>query len=1581
MIASSNFSFKEHQTKQVQLIGQVIASILNPETFNKQMAETLKDGFGLYHVGIYLIDSSGRWAVINEAAGAASQAMIQAGYRLALDDQTAVGRAGQNRQACFVCPVGNSWLPESQSELALPLCISDQVIGVLDIHSTIENAFDQEILSTLQTLADQLALAIDKLNDIESSLHETHLMLDMSRRFSAALNLKDIYAILTKGIVTTGVERCTLYICDEPGLDNLPKRAEVVAVGDVNSNLSSKGIGDSLELANYPVFEDFVRTQEILIIGDIALDERLTAAEQALLQKFGGRSVVVNPLVSRHHVIGLLFIEYRSPHNFSERELALYRTSCNQATIAIEHARQIQRTELALAETQTLYRAGRVLAGAADLQDILRQALIEFVYSLGLDQGGITLITFDRKYGQLMAYLQDGQLQDVEKLRFPLDENQPYQKMLLSGQPFISVDAPNDPRLEGFLSFNQVGLPKSLLEAPMIIHGETIGWIGADAIKEHRHFTQQEIDMARAMADQISIAIQNRRLLEQTERRAEQLKAVAKVGESVSRMLDLREVLNSTVDLIRDRFGFYHVSIFLLDEAREWAVVHASTGKVGKIMVERPHRLQVGSNSIVGFVTANAKPRIVLDVGEDAVHLKNPLLPETRSEMALPLILRGMVIGALDVQSREVNAFSDEDIETLQIMADQLATAIENARLFEQTQRRLLEQATLYNIGTKIGSTLDLKEATDNLVAETAAALNVAECLLTLIEDDDVGYVISDYVDPNSPFVNDQGKRFKLESAADVVKVLTTKQEFIAHIDDSNIEGLTFEYLKRCQGTALALVPVFLRNEVTALLEVYDHTRGRRFTDEDITLLDSIAMQAANAIANARLYQSAQDSQKFMKSIIDQIPDPIFIKDKSHKWIVANRAFAQGLLGRPEEEVIGHTDHDYLPQEEEADWFWAQDNKVFETGQIQETEEPINTSQGQTRILYTRKIPLVDSEGQPEYLIGIVNDITERKQAEETLKAAFERTQSLYRISDALATTTHQQSTAEIVLGEYLRLLKLTEGVLLFLDHTGHYHEAQAMYAKGQPVKPELILPVAEDPIIQHLLKESAPLLIENTRTHPLTKDRRDYWGKARTILAVPLMARDKVVGTLVASSPKAKYTFSPSEIEIGAAVADQLSIWLENRQLLAEAQHRSNLLQTAAEVSRAASSILNANELINTSVNLIRGQFDFYYVGLFLVDEAKEWAVLYAGTGEAGRIQLERKHRLKIGGESMIGWCIQNRQARIALDVGREAVRFQNPFLPDTHSEMALPLISRDEVIGALTVQSTEQGAFSAEDITLLQTMADQLANAIVNARLFAQTQKALSETEALYRITQELLAAHDEETVYRLAIEAIAQTEVHSAAIYMYLDHGDSHLAGQLLEQKAAWTAGSASLFSSGTRFSSADLIIEQLIPQHGALVIEDTTSNDPHLTDPLRRQLILAGVKSLVALPLSTYQSRLGFLIITNTKEGAFTPQQLRFYNTITQQMVIALENLRLLNVSQQRARREEIIREITSKIRGATTVEDILKTTVTELGQVLGVSRGDIALNVNLSPAKTQPKTTKQLQSRSTRKDFKDGQNGQ
>ncbi|MBN1888670.1 MAG: GAF domain-containing protein [Thermoflexales bacterium] len=201
-----------------------------------------------------------------------------------------------------------------------------------------------------------------------------------------------------------------------------------------------------------------------------------------------------------------------------------------------------------------------------------------------------------------------------------------------------------------------------------------------------------------------------------------------------------------------------------------------------------------------------------------------------------------------------------------------------------------------------------------------------------------------------------------------------------------------------------------------------------------------------------------------------------------------------------------------------------------------------------------------------------------------------------------------------------------------------------------------------------------------------------------------------------------------------------------EREQLMARLEHRAVQLQTAAEVSRAASEVLAEEKLLTTSVDLIRDGFDLYYAGVFLVDEAGEYAWLRAGTGEAGRKMLAGQHKLAVEDTSMIGWCVAHRQARIALDVEREAVRFKNPWLPKTRSEMALPLITRGEVIGALTVQSERLDAFSQDDITVMLTMAGQLANAIANARLYMAAQEARSAAEDAWHAAERANRAKSE-------------------------------------------------------------------------------------------------------------------------------------------------------------------------------------------------------------------------------------------
>lgn len=178
---------------------------------------------------------------------------------------------------------------------------------------------------------------------------------------------------------------------------------------------------------------------------------------------------------------------------------------------------------------------------------------------------------------------------------------------------------------------------------------------------------------------------------------------------------------------------------------------------------------------------------------------------------------------------------------------------------------------------------------------------------------------------------------------------------------------------------------------------------------------------------------------------------------------------------------------------------------------------------------------------------------------------------------------------------------------------------------------------------------------------------------------------------------------------------------------------HYTLWLQTAAEVSRAATSILNLDELLNVSVELICSRFDFFYVGLFLIDESGEWAVLRARAEGAGRERLrqgfQQGFQLRVGGETLIGWCTAYGQARTTANTKETLARFDAAVFVETCAEMALPLLTRGHVIGAMYIQSTHLSPFNDEDILTLQTMADQLANAIQNARLY-QELEAYSES-----------------------------------------------------------------------------------------------------------------------------------------------------------------------------------------------------------------------------------------------------------
>lgn len=280
------------------------------------------------------------------------------------------------------------------------------------------------------------------------------------------------------------------------------------------------------------------------------------------------------------------------------------------------------------------------------------------------------------------------------------------------------------------------------------------------------------------------------------------------------------------------------------------------------------------------------------------------------------------------------------------------------------------------------------------------------------------------------------------------------------------------------------------------------------------------------------------------------------------------------------------------------------------------------------------------------------------------------------------------------------------------------------------------------------------------------------YLPLTRSEMALPLAVGAgvdaRVIGALTVQSVE-EAAFSEDDIMALQAMADQLAVAIQNAQLysenarlLAQATRRARLLMAAADVGKGVTSILDLDELLYKMVDIICDAYGFYYAGVFLLDETGEWAVLHAGRGEAGAAMVAEGHKLRIGGHSMIGAAIAERRARIALDVGEEAVFFKNPHLPMTRSEMALPLVvgtgAQAHVIGAVTVQSEQEAAFSEEDISSLQAMADQLAVALHNAHLLRELEEA--HAELVRTKTFEAVATATTEAIHWIGNKALPIT-----------------------------------------------------------------------------------------------------------------------------------------------------------------------------------------------------------------------------
>ncbi|MBN1179037.1 MAG: GAF domain-containing protein [Anaerolineae bacterium] len=373
------------------------------------------------------------------------------------------------------------------------------------------------------------------------------------------------------------------------------------------------------------------------------------------------------------------------------------------------------------------------------------------------------------------------------------------------------------------------GLPDPTTFSPIFVEGigfaMVIGltvvtpWFFQQALAATARANQAAQD-ARAMADQRAEALETANGL--IAARAEAMQAISDIAQEVTAVLSLRDLLVRAVTLISERLGFYHTAVFLLDEAREYAVLRAASSAGGMAMQARGYRVPVDGPSVVSFVVNYGESRIVENAGASAVHFDQPDLPNSQSAIVLPLKARGEIIGALDVQSTTAAAFSPENVIVLQTLTNQIATAIDNARLLAETQQSLETARRAYGDVTRRAWQEMLRQRTD----------------------------LSRRYDPQGVLPSDDQWRAEMVQAAETGQVVVASGN----------------------GTTAATVPVRVRGQVIGVLDAHKPAGTGAWTTEEIALLETLADQLGIALDSARAHEDTQQ-QAIREQLAREITD------------------------------------------------------------------------------------------------------------------------------------------------------------------------------------------------------------------------------------------------------------------------------------------------------------------------------------------------------------------------------------------------------------------------------------------------------------------------------------------------------------------------------------------------------------------------------------------------------------------------------------------------------------------------------------------------------------------------------------
>ncbi len=1266
----------------------------------------------------------------------------------------------------------------TQSILCAPLRVEGQVIGAIELVDVREEYLSEEGVRLLSQVADQAALFIHNqrlLGETQRQARELSLLLDVSHDLSSVLEREEaLHLISSRVLDLVKADGCHIFLSQ-----TAPDGEELlIPVASSHRYYAEQILNTPLKYGQ-GITGRVAQSGTGIIANRVDLDPRGFPVPGTPRDP---ENLISVPLISQGRMIGVMTVSRAGEEEFIANDLRMISAIASQAATMLEKARLFEETQQRSQELAALNAVTSTASQSLSHEEILNATLERITQVLPGSAGLISLrnpLTGELEQST-QRHLPEPVVRHIQQngMRNTLCAIT-VQNNVTNSIPDLSAGTSHSVDLRGVDTASLVtsGL-RSYLGTPLVAHGQILGTLSVFSA-EPNAFGPAEADLLTAIGQQVGIAIRNAQLYEQTERALAESTALYEASQAISNTLDLDDVLQITINRMAEHVRADQGRVILFEKPMGYGRVIAEYHPTPGI---ENLRIPMEGNLAYEALSDRGQALYIEDVRSDPITASNTRLPiddDVVSALFLPLTIQGRLIGMISLSSEIPRAFTESETTFCQTLADRAALAAENRRLFSQTFYSLQETTLLYQASRALTQAKDLQDVlhaiTDNLPIK-----QIDQCWIALLDpdrDDDADP--AHYLIEIEAIWDHEGDHSLLERRLTARELPILSQPSAARSLVVNDMGNASDFDTRSVATLQALgvksaliVPLLAGNRPLGWLFLITHHHTHIFDPDQIRPYEALADQAAVVIRNQQLLQEVQDSLKEIETVHRQYLRSewtAFLQSREDQLTAV--AYDHGTLLPAQ-----HLSHPLL--EEAFDkgapvTRLVNDPAVLGINQVAEskddegrTHSPVER-QARTSLVMPLKVRgqvigalgLEDPENSHDWTadeMSMIQEIADRvAQAVENARL-LDETQSSLAETERLYHATSRLSNAENAF-EVLRVLAeeiesaLGPGFCGSILSAGpdpagriNWLEASARWNAGDTAIPlGTRFSISGHPAFVRFLGQSGPILIKDTDTLPQGASPWEHLTQSHpaTMLAIPLVVGSSWLGMINIASQE-KSTPEARTMRFLQNLADRAAVALESVRLYGVTQRRAIQLEAAAKVSRAATSILDQEKLLSSVVELIRDHFGYYHAQVFLLDPTENWALLEASTAVIGDGLHTRKNAMEVGGNSLIGQVTSTGEPRNAYDVTKDAFHAIDPDLPDTRSELAIPIKIGGRVIGALDVQSTELAAFGPDDIAVLSLLADQLAIAIENAQLYQDQLATAEKLREVDRLKTQFLA-----------------------------------------------------------------------------------------------------------------------------------------------------------------------------------------------------------------------------------------------